>query len=320
MNGIIRFAPSTTGHAHPGTLLSALLCWLDARSRGDRFMIRLENLDPERCTPAYEQSMLDDLAWFGLDWDVVVRQSGERHHHELMLDHLAERGLIYPCSCSRARIKALNKPAADGGFVYDNACRGATFPSGGWRSYAGTIRLKLPEHVVELHDESGIIYRQTPHLEMGDPVVRRRDGAIAYHLACVVDDARTGIKRLIRGRDLLPSAPVQILLQQLLGFDRPAYRHHALFLETHGVKLAKFHGAVGAPELRKYYRGDELCGMIAHWAGIIPAAEPCRPADLIKLFRWANIHKNDFTLAWDGQTLHPVPGDPAPAGSPGTQA
>lgn len=306
----IRFAPSTTGHAHPGTLISALLCWLDARSRGVPFMLRLENLDPERCRPEYETAMLRDLEWLGLDWDVLVRQHEQRPHHEVALDALAERGLLYPCSCSRSRIKSLNRPAPDGGYAYDNYCRERPLPSGGWRACDEPLRVKLPAGEITVRDEGGFDYAQDPLRAMGDPVVRRRDGAMAYHLACVVDDARVGVRRLIRGRDLLPSAPVQVALQQSLGLPTPAYRHHFLLLENHGGKLAKFHGAVGAPVLREFYTSEALCGFLAHLAGLAPATNPCRPADLVDNFRWDRVRRHDLTLEWDGTVLRAEITDP----------
>ncbi len=315
----IRFAPSTTGHAHPGTLLSALLCWLDARSRGARFLVRLENLDPERCKPGYEDDMLEALAWFGLDWDEVIRQNDQRMHHEAALDELAARDLLYPCSCSRARIKKLNQSAADGGFIYDNHCRTRALPPGGWRASNEPLRLRLTGDEIELHDESGFIYRQSPRREMGDPVVRRRDGSIAYHLACVIDDARAGIRRLIRGRDLLPSAPVQVVLHRQLGLTIPAYRHHFLFLETHGGKLAKFHGAVAVPELRSRFKGEELCGIVAHAAGLIDRPDMCHPEALRQTFDWKKIRSTDATLSWDGSQLTIIEGHPNSPSEPGSR-
>ena len=267
-------------------------------------MVRLENLDPERCRPAFAEAMLHDLAWFGLDWDVVVDQHAQRAHHEAALDQLAARNLVYPCDCGRSRIKNAGRTAADGGYMYDNTCRHKHFPAGGWRNHDASIRLKLSGEEIEIRDEDGEIYRQVPAQAMGDPVVRRRDGAIAYHLACVVDDERAGVKRLIRGRDLLPSAPTQIMIQRQLGYNTPAYRHHFLFLENHGGKLAKFHGAVGVTELKKTYSGPDLCGMIAHWAGITTSPAPCRPSDLIATFDWRRIRRSDLALTWDGEKLH----------------
>lgn len=299
----IRFAPSTTGPAHPGTLLSGLLCWLDARSRGARFIVRLENLDPDRCKPEFEDAMLDALRWFGLDGDETVRQHTHRARHEDVLDQLAARGLLYPCACSRSRLKALGRIAPDGGYAYDNQCRDTPLPPGGWRACDGPVRLALPPDTIDLIDEGGLPIRQTPSLDMGDPVVIRRDGAIAYHLASVADDTRAGIRRLIRGHDLLPSAPVQILLHRLLGYPEPTYRHHFLFLERRGEKLAKFHGAVGVPVLRQSYSGPELCGLIAHAAGLLEHLEPITPAQLLPTFAWQKVRSTDITLHLERWTL-----------------
>lgn len=302
-NDPVRFAPSTTGRAHPGTLLSALICWLDARSRGAQLLLRMENLDPDRCRPEYEQGIVDDLAWFGLDWDTVIDQRANRERHEDVLDRLADAGLLYACQCSRSRLRDIGRAAPDGGFAYDNACRPYNVTRSSWRNSDLPIRLRLPDRAVCLTDETGLVLDQHPVHEMGDPVVRRRDGAIAYHLACVVDDHDAGIQRLIRGRDLAASAPTQILLHELLGWDVPRYFHHLLLLERHDRKLAKFHGAVAAPELRRVYTPEGLCGLLAGWAGLQPTTEPCRPADLLPAFSWSRLNEEDVVVHWDGASL-----------------
>jgi len=303
---MIRFAPSTTGYAHPGTLLSGLLCWLDARSSGVPIILRLENIDPDRSRPEYESAMLEDLAWLGLDWDRVTYQSQNRSLHEHALDKLQEMDALYPCSCSRARMKELGVLAPDGGFVYDNACRNRSLPPGGWRACTEPVRVRLPDRTIDFIDEGGVPIKQQPVREMGDPVVRRRDGAIAYHLACVVDDAALPVTRLIRGRDLIHSAPIQIVLQSMLGYPTPLYRHHFLLLDDAHGKLAKFHGSVGAPELKNVYRPEELCGLLAYWCGILKQPEAYRPVDLLSLFRWNNIRHEDLTVRWDGRQLDAV--------------
>ena len=299
----IRFAPSTTGYAHPGTLLSGLLCWLHARALGAPTILRLENLDPDRCRPEYHHAMIEDLAWFGLDWDERVTQSDRTPAHEAALDVLADRGLLYPCSCSRARIKTLGRPAPDGGFAYDNHCRQRRLPPGGWRACTEPVRLRLPDTRIQCADQGGLMLDQQPAMELGDPVVRRRDRAMAYHLAVVVDDADAGIREIIRGRDLAPAAPVQMLIHHLLDLPVPAYRHHFLLLEHHGGKLAKLHGAVDTQTLRRHFEPEALVGQIAHWAGLLEHPEPCRPSDLIANFSWTRIRVNDLTVTWDGRQL-----------------
>jgi glutamyl/glutaminyl-tRNA synthetase len=302
----MRFAPSTTGAAHPGTLLSGLLCWLDARARGAEVWLRLEDLDPERCRPGWAVAMRADLAWLGLDWDGEVVQSDRTDRHEAALDRLAAAGLLYPCSCSRSRLRALGRVAPDGGFAYDNGCRERPLPPGGWRACEEPLRVRLPDEAVTLYDEAGLDLSQHPARDSGDPVVRRRDGAMAYHLASVVDDGEGGMTRLIRGRDLAPSAATQWLLRRLLGFPEPALRHHFLLLEPRGDKLAKFHGAVGVESLRAVYTAERLTGLLAQWAGLRTEATPCRPVELVADFCWSRVRRDDLGVRWTGQRMEEI--------------
>lgn len=138
---------------------------------------------------------------------------------------------------------------------------------------------------------------------MGDPVVRRRDGAVAYHLACVVDDIAGGYGRVIRGRDLAASAATQFLIYDLLGASPPVFRHHALLLEPRGDKLAKLHGAVGVPELRAAMTAADLCGWLAWAAGLREDISPCAPRDLVAGFDWAKLRRDDLVVSWDGRRL-----------------
>lgn len=299
-----RFAPSTTGRAHPGTLLAALLCWLDARSRGARVRLRLEDLDPERCRPEWALAMERDLAWLGLDWDAVDVQSGQAPRHAEALDALAREGLLYPCACSRSRIRALGARSPDGGYRYPNLCRGRALPAGGWRASDEPLRVRLPEGRVELRDESGLDLSQDPTAELGDPVVRRRDGAVAYLLASVVDDAADGVTRVVRGRDLATSTATQVRLARLLGEPVPSYRHHLLLLERHGGKLAKLHGAVGIDDLRAHHDAPALCGMLAACAGLRPDETPVTPRELLADFDWARVRGDDRVVEWRDGRLH----------------
>ena len=265
---VSRFAPSTTGPAHLGTLLAALLAWLDARSRGARLLLRLEDLDPERCRPEWSARMTDDLAWLGLDFDAVEAQSAFGARHAAALDRLAACGALYPCACSRSLLRADSRPAADGSLRYPGRCRGRALPAGGWRATSEPLRAALPPGRIAIADESGLDLSQDPAVEMGDPIVRRRDGAVAYQLAVVADDAASGVTRVVRGRDLAPSTATQAAIAQLLDLPVPVYRHHLLLLEAHGGKLAKLHGAVGAEVLRSRYDAPSLVGWLAWAAGL----------------------------------------------------
>lgn len=306
-----RFAPSTTGPSHPGTLLAGLLCWLDARSCGARVVVRLEDLDPQRSSETLAAAMLDDLHWFGLGFDAVQFQSEARADHERALDQLADAGALYPCACSRTDIRREGRRAPDGSLAYPNSCRSRPLPAAGWRSCNEPLRARLPEGRIEPLDEAGEPLAQNPGQEMGDPVVRRRDGAVAYHLASVVDDASAGVTRVVRGRDLAPSTATQVGLQRLLALPEPVYRHHLLLLEEgprgSERKFSKFHGAVGTPELRRVYAPAELCGFLAFASGLRATPAAMTPDELLAGFSWDGVARQDRAVRWTGRQLECLP-------------
>lgn len=323
---ISRFAPSTTGEAHPGTLLSALLVWLDARARGGRVLLRLEDLDTTRARAGWAEQLRDACAWLGLDWDELVVQSARGAAHEAALDALAAAGRLYPCACSRAA-RSGGRRAPDGGWAYENTCRARALPPGGWRDSAEALRARLDDGPLALVDEGGLDLSQTPARDMGDPIVRRRDGVIAYQLAVVVDDADGGITDVVRGRDIAPSTATQVALQRLLGLPTPRYRHHLLLLEPPAAaapspaapaapeppapsapspapsappaKLAKLHGSLPFTQLRARHGAAELCGLLAYAASLLDRPAPCVPADLVADFAWSRVRDRDRVARWD---------------------
>jgi glutamyl-tRNA synthetase/glutamyl-Q tRNA(Asp) synthetase len=295
---VSRFAPSTTGPAHPGTLLAALLCWLDARARGARLVLRLEDLDRERSRPEWSARMQADLAWLGLDFDAVREQHEDGEAHAEALDRLAAAGRLYPCRCGRSALRAREALAPDGSARYPGTCRERALPAGGWRATGEAVRVRLAPGEIAPREESDLDLRQDPARAFGDPVVRRRDGAVSYHLASVVDDARAGVTRVVRGRDLAPSTALQVALRRLLGLPEPAYRHHLLLLEERGRKLAKLHGAVGAEALRAHYGPRALCGFLARAAGIRPGEAPVAPEELLAEFAWERVEVRDRVVRW----------------------
>ncbi len=289
---ITRFAPSTTGEAHPGTLLSALLVWLDARARGGRALLRLEDLDPDRAKAAHAQQLRDALAWLELDWDEVVVQSDRGAAHAAALDRLAAAGRLYPCACSRAQ---RTRPAPDGGTAYDNTCRDR--PLDDWRTSTEPLRARLDDDRVALVDDLGVDLSQTPARELGDPIVRRRDGAIAYQLAVVVDDADAGVTDIVRGRDIAPSTATQLLLQRALGLPTPRYKHHFLLLERAGAdKLSKLHGAIPFSLLRGRHTAADVIALLAAAAGQDPRG---RARELVAGFDWARVPRGDRVARFD---------------------
>ena len=237
MNG--RYAPSPTGTLHLGNLRTALLAWLFARAAGSAFLVRMEDLDAGRVREPFYDEQLTDLAALGLDWDgEVVRQSARTHLYEAALSRLP----LYECFCTRAEIReAVSAPHAPVG-AYPGTCRDLTEAERAQRraERGPALRVRAGGAVVGFEDRlagpgSGVV---------DDFVVRRADGAIAYNLAVVVDDAAQGVEQVVRGADLLDSTPRQIWLARALGVREPAYAHVPLVLGPDGARLAKRHGSV----------------------------------------------------------------------------
>src|SRR5215207_3693235 len=241
-----RFAPSPTGPLHLGNLRTALLAWLFARSAGARFLVRVEDLDRSRVRPGIEEAQLSDLRAIGLDWDgPVVRQSERLELYEEATERLDADGLLYPCYCTRAEIRAAASAphgisAAD---RYPGTCRNLTADQRAEREAAGRPpALRVRSEGVRIAFEDRLLGRIEE--EVDDFVVRRNDGTTSSWLAVVVDDARQEIGEVVRGADLADSTPRQILLARLLGLLEPAYAHVPLVLGPDGRRLAKRHGAV----------------------------------------------------------------------------
>lgn len=233
-----RFAPSPSGPLHFGSLITALASYLQARSQGGRWLVRMEDLDTPRNQPGAAATILRQLDAFGLNSDgPVLAQSTRLHAYGEALAMLAERGLSFPCGCSR---QGLN----DG--VYPGTCREGLAPG----RQARAVRVRVSEETIVLHDGIQGELRQNLAREFGDFVVRRADNIVAYHLAVVVDDAWQGITEVVRGADLLDSTPRQIHLQRLLGLPTPRYAHLPIAANAQGQKLSKQNGARAIAEER----------------------------------------------------------------------
>lgn len=228
-----RFAPSPSGALHFGSLLAALASFLDIRSRGGQWLLRMEDLDPGREPAGAADQILRTLEDLALTWDgAVLYQSRRLDAYETALTELAERGLTYACDCSRQRVRSL-------GGVYDNLCRARTAPPAG----SSAMRFRVPDKECCIDDRIQGRYCQHLRHDCGDFVLRRRDGLIAYQLAVVVDDQWQGITDVLRGHDLLDSTPRQIALQQALGYRQPEYAHIPVATNHRGQKLSKQHFA-----------------------------------------------------------------------------
>ena len=238
-----RFAPSPSGRMHLGNVCSAMLAWLSVRSAGGEMLLRMEDLDPRRCRPAYVEQLRDDLRWLGLDWDgEPLYQSRRTEIYERHLAMLSQKGLVYPCFCTRAQLHASAAPnLGDTQYVYGGACARLTREEAERLALTRrpALRMRVPEEEVRFTD--GLYGPQAENLarDCGDFILRRSDGLFSYQLAVVVDDALSGVTQVVRGRDILSATPRQIYLLRTLGYPVPEYVHIPLLMDAQGRRLAK---------------------------------------------------------------------------------
>lgn len=300
MNG--RFAPSPTGRMHLGNVYSALLSWLSARSQGGGFVLRIEDIDQQRSRREYAEQIDDDLRWLGLDWDERYVQSERFDIYAEHLNIIKAKGLTYPCYCTRADIMATQAPhESDGRVVYKGTCRPGNINASIDRNNErngrkGATRVMVPDRDITFID--GHYGEHTVNLQRqcGDFILRRADGAWAYQLAVVVDDALMGITEVVRGRDLLLSVPQQQYLFSLLGYEAPRYAHIPLLCNEAGQRLSKRDKSLDLGALRESYSAEQIVGFLAYHAGIIDQPQSITPAELIPLFSWLNVPKNDIVI------------------------
>ncbi len=300
-----RFAPTPSGRMHLGNLLAALLAWLDARSGGGELVLRIEDLDTQRTSRLFAAQLLDDLRWLGLDWDQGglepdYRQSRRTACYEKAFRLLEERGLIYPCYCSRTERMAASAPhREDGAVVYSGRCFRLTAAERAELEGQGrrpAWRVRCPDLSVTVEDGNCGTYTENLARDCGDFIVRRSDGVFAYQLAVVVDDALMGVNHVVRGRDLLCSAPRQAWLHEVLGYPPPRFFHTPLLLAPDGRRLAKRDHDLDMGALRERYSPGELTGLLAWYAGLVDRPEKVTAAELVPLFSWAKVPKNDVVV------------------------
>ena len=289
-----RFAPSPTGRMHLGNVYSALISWLSAKGKGGEWLLRIEDIDPDRSHKSYAEQIMEDLQWLGLEWDgVPVFQSDRNDIYQHYYDVLKQKRLTYPCYCSRNDILATQAPhESDGRVVYKGTCRNKPLRP----DVPAATRMKVPSKTVSFVD--GHYGQQQVDLEkqVGDFIIRRKDGAWAYQLAVVVDDALMGINEVVRGRDLLLSSPQQIYLFEQLGFVAPDYYHIPLLCNDSHLRLSKRDQSLDMGHLRKTYSSQEIIGRIAYYAGLISAFIPISPNDLLHDFSWDKIPTEDIVV------------------------
>lgn len=276
-----RFAPSPTGPLHFGSLAAAVGSFLEARSRGGEWLVRMEDLDLPRAVPGAADDILRALDAFGLHWDgEVMVQSARNEAYRAALAELEKLGAVYPCACTRKEIADSALSGIDGP-VYPGICR-AGLPEG--RS-GRAMRVRTDLNPVGFDDALQGRISQILETEVGDFVVRRADGLFAYQLAVVVDDAEQAITHVVRGADLLDSTPRQIYLQKLLSLPTPAYLHLPVAVNERGEKLSK---QTLAPAVSRINPVAQLCEVLAFLNQAPP--EELKDADLDDFWKWAVAH------------------------------
>ena len=278
-----RFAPSPTGALHRGNLRTALLSWLDARLRGGAWLLRIDDLDTPRNRPGAEALILDDLRWLGLHWDgAVLRQSEARGLYATVLSALRRHGWLYACRCSRRLLADISAP--HGGLaVYPGLCRSADHGWGWEQRRLPSWRLHLPARELRWQERYGRAGVVDGAAAVGDVVLRRADGFIAYHLATAVDELRLGITDVLRGEDLWSATAPQVAVMALLGAEPPRYGHVPLWRDAAGQRLSKREGAEGLAGYRA--RGLDAAGVIGELAAsaqLVPAGSRLSATELLQ--------------------------------------
>ena len=286
-----RFAPTPSGRMHLGNVFAALAAWLSVRAQGGSLVLRMEDLDTQRTSQAYADLLRQDLKWLGLDWDEETAPQSQRSEaYDGYFRQLQEKGLLYPCYCTRSQLHNVNAPhLSDGTYVYAGTCRDLKTPPAG---RLPSWRVRVPDKEYALVDLAQGSFRQNLTTDCGDFVVRRADGVYVYQLAVTVDDGEAGVTEVVRGMDLLGSAPRQMYLQELFGFPHPTYAHVPMLLAADGRRLSKRDRDLDLRELQKRMSPEKLLGQLAHAAGIIDKPQAVSARELIGEFSWKKLQKD----------------------------
>ncbi|MBQ7801011.1 MAG: tRNA glutamyl-Q(34) synthetase GluQRS [Oscillospiraceae bacterium] len=293
-----RFAPTPSGRMHLGNVFAALMAWLSVRSRGGELVLRMEDLDTQRTSEDFAAVLRSDLQWLGLDWDRETEPQSRRSEvYDRYFAKLEEMGLLYPCYCTRSQLHSVNAPhLSDGTYVYPGTCRDLKEPPAGRKP---AWRVRVPDRVWRFHDLVQGDYALNLATECGDMVVRRADGVYVYQLAVTVDDGEAGVTEVVRGMDLLSSAPRQMYLQELLGFDHPTYAHVPMLLAPDGRRLSKRDRDLDLGVLRQRMTPEALIGSLAFAAGLIGKNEPISARELAGEFTWEKLRGDAIYLDGD---------------------
>ena len=294
-----RFAPTPSGEMHAGNLLCALLAFLSVKSAGGKFLVRIEDLDRDRCPRKSAEKILGVLDALGLKSDEPpLWQSGRAEVYREKEIQLGKKARIYPCFCTRAQLHAAEAPRlSDGGVIYSGACRNLTDVQIREKSASRRpcYRVEVPDERIEFKDIIAGGTAQNLRKECGDFILRRSDGVYAYQFAVAVDDGESGVTEVVRGDDLLLSTPRQIWLMRLLGYTPPVYCHIPLVCDGSGRKLSKSEGD-SAARLVETYPKERVLGLLAYSAGLLERNRAASLDELTELFCWDKVRKDKIIL------------------------
>ena len=290
-----RFAPTPSGRMHLGNVFAALIAWLSVRSRNGEMVLRMEDLDTQRTSAEFAETLRKDLAWLGLDYDrEQIPQSQRSKAYDGYFEILRDKGLLYPCYCTRSQLHGVNAPhLSDGTYVYPGTCRNLENPP---KNRLPSWRVMVPDRLWTVEDHVQGHYELNLAAECGDMVVRRADGVYVYQLAVTVDDGEAGVTEVVRGMDLLSSAPRQMYLQELFGFPHPEYGHVPMLMAEDGRRLSKRDRDLDLGEIQKRMKPEQLIGNLAFAAGIIDRNIPISTTELSKEFLWNKVSREDIFI------------------------
>lgn len=293
-----RFAPTPSGRMHLGNVFAALMAWLSARSQDGEMVLRMEDLDTQRTSTEFAQTLREDLQWLGLTYDrETPPQSTRGPVYDTYFRILEEKGLLYPCYCTRSQLHSVNAPhLSDGTYVYPGTCRNLTPEQREAFHRPPAWRVRVDDRIWEFEDRVQGHYSLNLAEQCGDMVVRRADGVYVYQLAVTVDDGEAGVTEVVRGMDLLSSAPRQMYLQELFGFPHPSYAHVPMLLAPDGRRLSKRDRDLDLGELRKRMTAPELIGTLAYSCGLLSKREPISPQELSQVFSWDAVRGDNIYL------------------------
>ena len=298
MTPVGRFAPTPSGRMHLGNVFAGMIAWLSVKSRGGEMILRMEDLDTQRTSDELAQTLREDLSWLGLTWDRETEPQSRRSQvYDGYFARLQERDLLYPCYCTRSQLHNVNAPhLSDGTYVYAGTCRDLTDAERAAFGRAPAWRVKVPDKIWTVEDLMQGTYRENLATDCGDFVVRRADGVYVYQLAVTVDDGEAGVTEVVRGNDLLSSAPRQMYLQELFGFKHPTYGHVPMLLSVDGRRLSKRDKDLDLGVLRQKMKPEMLLGILAQACGLIEKKEAVSAKELATVFSWDKIKKEDIYL------------------------